>query len=60
MKSIVPTQFYSSEENKFYGSVMPDKVLSIDDTDNEALKELKEGLQEDDNPIVIVVETKPL
>lgn len=60
MKGIVPTQFYSSEGNKFYGSVMPDKVLSIDDADNETLKQLKNSLQEDDNPIVIVVETKPL
>lgn len=60
MKGIIPTQFYSSEGNKLYGSVMPDKVLSIDDMDNDALKQLKEGLQEDDNPIVVIVETKKL
>lgn len=53
-------QYYSADGNKLYGSVMPTQVLSMEDTDSEVLKVLKENLLEDDNPILVIAETKPL
>ena len=56
----IPFMFHSSDKNKLYGSVMPERILSMDDADNEVLKQLKENLREDDNPILVIAESKPL
>ena len=60
MEGSMPFQYYSADGNKLYGSVMPIQILSMEETDSEVLKQLKENLQEDDNPIVLIAETKPL
>ena len=60
MEGSMPFQYYSADGNKLYGSVMPIQILSMEETDSEELKLLKENLQEDDNPIVLIAETKPL
>ena len=60
MEGSMPFQYYSADGNKLYGSVMPVQILSMEETDSEVLKQLKENLQEDDNPIVLIAETKPL
>lgn len=56
----IPFMFHSSDKNKLYGSIMPERILSMDDADNEVLKQLKENLREDDNPILVIAESKPL
>jgi len=38
---------------------MPERLLSSE-SDSEILKQLKEGLLEDDNPILVIATTKPL
>ena len=56
----IPFMFHSSDKNKLYGSIMPERILSMDDAGNEVLKQLKQNLREDDNPILVIAESKPL
>lgn len=55
----MPFRHISGEGDKLYGYVMPERVLSYE-SDSEILKQLKEGLLEDDNPILVIATTKPL
>lgn len=55
----MPFLHVSGDGDKLYGYVMPGRILSSE-SDNEILKQLKEGLLEDDNPILVIATTKPL
>ena len=55
----IPFLHISGDGDKLYGYVMPERLLSSE-SDSEILKQLKEGLLEDDNPILVIATTKPL
>ena len=55
----MPFLHISGDGDKLYGYVMPERLLSSE-SDSEMLKQLKEGLLEDDNPILVIATTKPL
>lgn len=55
----MPFLHISGDGDKLYGYVMPERLLSSE-SDSEILKQLKEGLLEDDNPILVIATTKPL
>jgi len=55
----MPFRHISGDGDKLYGYVMPERLLSSE-SDSEMLKQLKEGLLEDDNPILVIATTKPL
>ena len=55
----MPFLHISGDGDKLYGYVMPERLLSSE-LDSEILKQLKEGLLEDDNPILVIATTKPL
>ena len=55
----MPFRHISGDGDKLYGYVMPERLLSSE-SDSEILKQLKEGLLEDDNPILVIATTIPL
>ena len=55
----MPFRHISGDGDKLYGYVMPERLLSSE-SDSEILKQLKEGLLEDDNPILVIATAKPL
>ena len=55
----MPFLHISGDGDKLYGYVMPERLLSSE-SDSEILKQLKEGLLEDNNPILVIATTKPL